>query len=978
MKKSKKIILVSFLVFITLINYSVFASNVLDIKTVEYSEAYKKYLELSDEEKESAIEPRPFEVYDIDIKNENPLYLLKEYGTNYGANEPSFFLRNVIPNNMIVKDQQNTDTCWTFTGLASLETNLAMLKGDSKVYDFSERHVDYATSLFFRNSVRNPYGMRRNVGGNGNWNVFEVYATNGLGAIPESEMPFENNSNVLDISAIQNKTVSSQIYDTIYFPSYKANTITEEAKQKMKEHIKNYGALECSISAEAIYGDCYNRQTAAYYCYDSDKYDTDHVVSIVGWIDNYPTSEFNSAHKPQKEGAWIARNSWGDQVLADGYFFISYEDENVYSNINGIVKSNDSIDYENIYRYDEFGSFISVPFNKPNKMYLANVFDKKTDGKEYITQVAINAPETYKCKVFVNPNGTSKAKNDLQEVSLKAGQYETIDAGYHTLEFSNPVEITGNSFVIVVEIQNERQDRLSILGEGKILMDVSKNNIAFDEVVLENGKCFISSDEYFNQNIWDDLSLIGDVTFSGMDSTVKAFTVSKVEDDSLNSIEITNLPNKTKYIEGENFDKTGMIVIAKYNNGKTQEITDYNITNGNNLQANQTDIVISFDGKEVVQKITVEKNSAVKLEITKLPNKLEYKVGNNFDKTGMKVLVTLKNGEVKEISNYEIVNGVNLKNGQTSVTIKYEELSVDVNITVEPGTISEPEEKNAVSIEISKKPSKLKYIQNKESLDLEDGMIRVVYNDDSKEEIPMSSDKVTITGFDNKNIGKVTIDVIYDSFKATFEVEIIEEEKIKNTDFSYAKSSVKNAKYYVFSNSSNKEYALLDIEVNNIIRNSKDYKYEYHYYLSVNKDEKNITEWIKISENQNDTKKLSFTINTNDINNLKELLNSNSLYLYVKETITSVGNQSVAISNAIQLEASGKIEKYLDNKKVDDTNKNDNDNENNNTQNTDIEDDTIAKIDRIPFTGSGFMFVLILGIAAIGIIMYVKYKKIDN
>ena len=41
--------------------------------------------------------------------------------------------------------------------------------------------------------------------------------------------------------------------------------------------------------------------------------------------------------------------------------------------------------------------------------------------KEYLTQIAINAAETYKCKVYVNPNGTSKDIKDLQQVELKTG-----------------------------------------------------------------------------------------------------------------------------------------------------------------------------------------------------------------------------------------------------------------------------------------------------------------------------------------------------------------------------------------------------------------------------------------------------------------------------------------------------------------------------------------------------------------------------
>ena len=62
----------------------------------------------------------------------------------------------------------------------------------------------------------------------------------------------------------------------------------------------------------------------------------------------------------------------------------------------------------------------------------------------------------------------------------------------------------------------------------------------------------------------------------------------------LEKIEITREPNKTTYIQGQNFDSTGMQVTATYNSGKTAIINKYSIPNGQNLTAGMTSVKIVY------------------------------------------------------------------------------------------------------------------------------------------------------------------------------------------------------------------------------------------------------------------------------------------------------------------------------------------------------------------------------------------------
>lgn len=76
------------------------------------------------------------------------------------------------------------------------------------------------------------------------------------------------------------------------------------------------------------------------------------------------------------------------------------------------------------------------------------------------------------------------------------------------------------------------------------------------------------------------------------------------------SVKVTNPPKKVNYVEGQNFDKTGMKVEAVYSNGKSKEVTNYTIKNGEKLKLGQNSVIVVYTEnnktKEVEQAIKVE------------------------------------------------------------------------------------------------------------------------------------------------------------------------------------------------------------------------------------------------------------------------------------------------------------------------------------------------------------------------------------
>jgi len=1102
MRKLKKAITVIItgliLLLILLANQNVFASSSESLfQKVEYSEDFKKWLALSEEEKKNTIMPRMYEIGNTNIVSKNPLYVARMLKASINSR---YSLKDVISPNLVIRNQQQTNICWALATLSSLETNLALSnykKGInlSKIYDFSERHMEYATSKTFANNVENKLGYNRQVGSGGNFAYSSSYLTNGSGAIPESEMPFENNENIINISQIQNKTVSSQVYDTVLFPDYGSETDENKAEimNQIKQHIQNYGSVQASIhgnSSSVFAFNCYNNDTGAKFCNNSFMHGIDHGVSIIGWDDNYSIDNFAEQSRPTSNGAWIVRNSWGERIeykLSElkeaifntykqqcilkgwnsaeeipnsfieqagytiendiayikygdnGIIYISYEDANVSKAMCGIVKATDTVNYDHIYQYDEFFPAMQLTLFNSNMM-LCNIFNKKTTGKEYLTQISLYAPETYTCKVYVNPNGIGKSKNDLQLVSLKAGESETFNAGYHTLEFSKPIEIKSNSFAVVVEIKSAKS-YVALPIESKV-----DGLEIWDSVTVESGKCFVAVGNDLEKCQWIDLSKMTEQNSSLVngDSTIKAFTTTELLDESLKNIEITTPPTKTSYFEGENFDKTGMVVKANYNSKTNPSVildsSSYNITNGTNLKVGQSSVTITFEGKSVEQPISVVKNSVTELKIITPPTKTNYKEGQHFDKTGMVIEATYKDGTTKTISDYTILDGNNLKAEQTHVTISYGEKTVKQLITVVPNPLieiivsKEPnkikyvvgqnfdktgmvitgiyqdgdtqeildytienglnltkeqtyvtikyqdktttqeitvEEKSIIEISIDKNPIKLKYIQNKEELDLTGGNLKITYNDGTIENILMNSEEVSIAGFDNSKLGKIVITVTYKLKTTQFEVEIIEEEKAENSKLDSAVCHVKKVKAYYFTNNSRKDYTLIEIEINEIERNLTNDKVEYYYYLSPDNDKENITDWVKITESQNSNDKLQFTINSKDIENYNEISDETVLYLYIKEVAVKGGNQSVAISNGIKLESDVKVETYVDNAKKENA-------QSSNSESGDSKDKTTAN-GKLPQTGEKMTIILLIVlVSTIVIFIYSKYKNLSK
>lgn len=460
---------------------SVFAEENSDELNVRLSEQYLQWNELSDKEKKNSIMPNTYipdvteEVLARYDAKKTPRLVSSLLGKtrisldeNVSATSTQSRYSLTDDLNLRVEHQGSTSECWAFSLLKAMETNIAINTQTRELRNFSERHMDYATSKTFLDGV-NQEGFAREVGVGGLPICGLAYLTNGQGAVLEENMPFENNENKINLSEI-NKPVDTIVTEYVMLPSinkkyerdangnttavkYYKSTGEEytgddlnRARQMIKEHIVKYGAVATMTAGN--YTEFYNNsnpfKASTYNCNVAKT--RDHAITIVGWDDNYSRDNFIEGAKPSSDGAYIILNSYGTESFDNGYMYVSYEDFLVEDEVYGICGTS-NVDYDKLYQHDFYGGIFQIGSSGRSTGYYATVFEKDNTQEEYLHSVGITLADYAKVEIYVNPSG-----NDVNESALKlvAAPTTTFSPGYHTIDFDE-IKVEGKEFTIVVK-----------------------------------------------------------------------------------------------------------------------------------------------------------------------------------------------------------------------------------------------------------------------------------------------------------------------------------------------------------------------------------------------------------------------------------------------------------------------------------------------------------------------------------------------
>lgn len=158
-----------------------------------------------------------------------------------------------------------------------------------------------------------------------------------------------------------------------------------------------------------------------------------------------------------------------------------------------------------------------------------------------------------------------------------------------------------------------------------------------------------------------------------------------------------------------------------------------------------------------------------RLEVTHMPTKTRYFVGEIFDSTGLIITAYYNDNTSEQVTGYTLSSQDMSVYGSKTVTVTFDEKTVDFSILVV----------DISGIEVKTMPTKVEY-QKGDVFDTTGLSILVKYTDGTSE---TKTTGFEVSGFDSSSVGEKTITVTYKTHTATFKVTVYDLSGIRITSF---------------------------------------------------------------------------------------------------------------------------------------------------------------------------------------------------
>ncbi len=256
----------------------------------------------------------------------------------------------------VAKNQGKDGSCWAFASMASLESYL--LGAERKSYDYSENNMKNLVSKNY------PEGFDLTSDDGGNAFISTAYLSRWSGPVNESLDPY----NELSAYSPTGLPVQKHVQEVFFLPEKTEFLDNEVLKRALLEYGAVYSTLYWNLA--------YYQEKSHTYRYTGNRF-VNHAVTIVGWNDSFDRNLFTQV--PPGDGAFIAKNSWGETWGEDGYFYISYYDTKIGFDENAVFTAESQDNYDHIYQYDPLGWIVSKEYPGSSIAWGGNVFTSERD-----------------------------------------------------------------------------------------------------------------------------------------------------------------------------------------------------------------------------------------------------------------------------------------------------------------------------------------------------------------------------------------------------------------------------------------------------------------------------------------------------------------------------------------------------------------------------------------------------------------------
>ena len=239
---------------------------------------------------------------------------------------------------------------------------------------------------------------------------------------------------------------------------------SEADRNIIKSLLLKYGAVGIAMDFQDFYFTDGDSSGVSYY--NPDPFSSNnHEVVIVGWDDTYAVDNFNSATKkriwdfhkqPQKPGAWIIMNSWGEYYHDDGYFYASYESKDLLADGICAFDMQAPSSYKYNFQYDGNAYNGNDIVEKGEKA--ANVFSAPLGQQIRLDAVGMtvwnDADTDYQIQVYTGLTSPNEPESGALACTMNAS---TDSPGFKTIKLPQSVVVDGGeNYSIVITFLSDK------------------------------------------------------------------------------------------------------------------------------------------------------------------------------------------------------------------------------------------------------------------------------------------------------------------------------------------------------------------------------------------------------------------------------------------------------------------------------------------------------------------------------------------